>query len=112
MAALNLSTIALDGGAVLDSIDTAAAAGGDTAPVGPNRALYVNNGGAGSVTVTVTTPGEVHSMAIADPTLTLAAGESGIIPLGKVFAGTNGRASISYSDVTSVTVAAIELEQD
>lgn len=111
MAALTLNTVALDGGAVLDGIDTAAAAGGDTAPVGPNRALYVKNGGASSITVTVTTPGEASGMAIADPTLTLAAGESGIFPLGRIFAGTNGRASISYSDVTSVTVAVIELEQ-
>lgn len=110
MAALTLNTVRLDGGAVLDGIDTPAAAGGDTAPVGPGRALYVKNGGGTSITVTVATPGEVSGMAIADPTLTLAADESGMIPLGRIFAGTNGRASITYSAVTSVTVAALELE--
>lgn len=111
MAALPLQRIALDGGAVLDDIDTAAAGGGDTAPVGPNRALYVKNGGGSQITVTLTTPGEVRGMAVADPVLTLAAGASGIIPLGRIFAGTTGRAAITYSGVTSVTVAAIELEQ-
>ena len=67
--------------------------------------------GASGIPATVPTPGEVSGMAIADPALTLAAGESGIIPRGRIFAGTNGRASITYSGVTSVTVAAIELEQ-
>ena len=111
MAALTLNSVPLDGGAVLDDVAVAAGAGGDTAPVGPGRALYVKNGGGSQITVTVTTPDEVRGMAIADPVLTLAAGKAGVIPLGRIFAGANGRAAIAYSGVTSVNVAVIELEQ-
>ncbi|MFH8805480.1 hypothetical protein ACH4F6_39065 [Streptomyces sp. NPDC017936] len=88
---------------------TAAASGGDTAPVGPGRFLYVNNGGASSVTVTLATPGSVSGLALPDPTYTVAAGKHAIIPLANIFRGATGRASITYSAVTSVTVRPFEL---
>jgi hypothetical protein len=87
----------------------AAAAGGDTAPVGPARFLYVANADASSKTVTVATPGTVKGHAIADASVAVAAGDHAIIPLNDVYRGTNGRAAITYSAVTSVTVAAFEL---
>lgn len=88
----------------------AAAGGGDTAPTGPGRFLYVANGDASSHTATVTSPGDVKGLAVADATLTVAAGDHGLLPLNRVaYAGSDGRASITYDDVTSVTVAVLEL---
>ncbi|MFJ9381881.1 hypothetical protein [Streptomyces sp. NPDC101455] len=88
---------------------TAAAVGGDTAEVGPRRFLYVNNGSGSSLTVTLATPGTVSGLAVADPTYVIAAGKMGLIPLAAVFRGTTGRAAITYSAVTTVTVRPFEL---
>lgn len=87
----------------------AAAGGGDTAPVGPGRFLYANNASAGSITVTLTTPGTVSGLAVADTAVAVGAGDHALIPLANVFRGANGRAAITYSGVTSLTVAAFEL---
>ncbi|WP_432158984.1 hypothetical protein [Streptomyces sp. bgisy153] len=111
MADLALITVPIDTGiADVAAQAVAAAAGGDTALVGPHRFLYVANGDASSHTVTVATPGTVKGLAISDATLTVAAGDHGILPLANVFRGANGRAAITYDDVTSVTVAPFELE--
>ncbi|WP_406199272.1 hypothetical protein OG331_23075 [Streptomyces sp. NBC_01017] len=112
MADLSLATVSIATG-VLDvaAQATAAAGGGDTAPVGPNRFLYVNNGSGGSITVTIATPGQASGIAIADPTYAVAAGKHAIIPLANVFRGANGRAAITYSGVTSLTVKPFELGQ-
>ncbi|MFJ2162572.1 hypothetical protein [Streptomyces sp. NPDC087856] len=88
---------------------TAAGAGGDTAEVGPRRFLYVNNGSGSSITVTLATPGTVSGLAVADPTYAIAAGKMGLIPLASIFRGTTGRAAITYSAVTTVTVRPFEL---
>lgn len=87
----------------------AAAGGGDTAPVGPGRFLYVNNGSGGSITVTLATPGQVSGIDIANVAVAIAAGDHALIPLSNVFRGATGRAAITYSGVTSLTVAAFEL---
>lgn len=110
MADLNLVAVPVATG-VLDvaAQAVAAASGGDTAPVGPNRFLYVNNGDASSKTVTVATPGTVSGLAVADASMAVAAGDHAIIPLANVYRGATGRAAITYSAVTSVTVAAFEL---
>ncbi|MDN3021541.1 hypothetical protein [Streptomyces sp. S.PB5] len=87
----------------------AAAGGGDTAPVGPGRFLYVNNADASSKTVTIATPGTVSGLAIADVAVVVAAGKHAIIPLTNIFRGATGRAAITYSAVTAVTVKPFEL---
>ncbi|WTW96602.1 hypothetical protein OG216_25975 [Streptomycetaceae bacterium NBC_01309] len=117
MAALTLTAAPLDGGlpdlagaaVAAAGAAVAAAGGGDTAPCGPGRFLWALNGGGSPVTVTVATPGTVSGLDIENPALVLAAGEHGLIPLPRVLAGATGRAAITYSGVTSVTVAAIEL---
>jgi len=110
MADLTTTKISVASGIVdLAAAATAAAAGGDTAQVGPNRFLYVNNGSGASITVTLATPGTVSGLAIADPAYAVAAGKMAIIPLGNVFRGATGRASITYSAVTTVTVRPFEL---
>ncbi|MEU9972346.1 hypothetical protein [Streptomyces sp. NPDC051014] len=110
MAALSLTSVTVDGGTVLDDHTTAAAAGGDTAPTGPGRFLYVKNGSGSSITVTVATPGEISGLAIADPTISIGAGKAGTIPLSRLFAGADGRAAVTYSAVTTVTVGAFEFD--
>ncbi|MFE0270813.1 hypothetical protein ACFWZY_01535 [Streptomyces sp. NPDC058992] len=111
MAALAVVPVPVNGGVVLEDSTVAAAALGDTAPVGPNRFLYVVNGDASSKTVTVATPGTVAGLAIPDVALTVPAGESMLLPLTTLFRGASGRASITYSAVTSVSVAVLELER-
>ncbi|MEU0584584.1 hypothetical protein [Streptomyces sp. NPDC006132] len=110
MANLNLIPVPVATGiADVAAQAVAAAGGGDAAPVGPGRFLYVNNGSGGTITVTVATPGTVSGLAVADAAVPVAAGDHAIIPLATVYRGANGRAAITYSGVTSLTVAAFEL---
>jgi hypothetical protein len=96
----------------LDGDLAAATDGTDTAEVGPGCFLLAFNGHATDPrTITVATPGEVDGHAIADADLTIAAENYGIIPLTTLFRGTNGRASITYSDsAADITVAAYKLK--
>jgi len=110
MADLTTTKITVAAGLLdLAAAATAAGAGGDTALVGPGRFLYVNNGSGSSITVTLATPGTVSGLAVTDPGYAIAAGKAGIIPLANVFRGASGRAAISYSAVTTVTVRPFEL---
>ncbi|MFE9765116.1 hypothetical protein ACFYPC_11375 [Streptomyces sp. NPDC005808] len=110
MAELSLTTVPVATGiADVAAQAVAAAVGGDTAPVGPGRFLYVNNGSGGSITVTVATPGTVSGLAIADTAVAVAAGKHAFISLANVFRGATGRAAITYSAVTTVTVKPFEL---
>ncbi|MFC8176529.1 hypothetical protein [Streptomyces sp. NPDC057325] len=111
MAALPIVLVPVAGGASVEAADTAASAGGDTAPVGEGRFLYVRNGGASARTVTITTPGTVSGLPIGDVTVTVPAGEAKLVPLTSIVRGVNGRAAITYDAVTSVMVAAFELER-
>lgn len=87
----------------------AATALGDSAEVGPGKFLAVNNADATSKTVTIVTPGTSRGFAIADGTYVVAAGKLCIIPLNDVFRGGDGRAAITYSAVTSVTVGVFDI---
>ncbi|MFD4320109.1 hypothetical protein [Streptomyces sp. NPDC058548] len=110
MAALSTTAVTTVGGlADLDAAAVAAAGGGDTAPVGPGLALYVNNAGGSPRTVTIATPRTVDGHAVADATLVVAAGKRGVIPLTTLFRGATGRAAVTYDGVTSVTVAVLKL---
>ncbi|MER6603911.1 hypothetical protein [Streptomyces parvus] len=110
MAALTETTVSTVGGiADIVAAATPAAGGGDTAPIGPGYFLVVVNGDASPHTATIATPGKVKGHAIADATLTVAAGDTGIIPLTNLFRGATGRASITYDAVTDVGVAVFKL---
>ncbi|MFM9643560.1 hypothetical protein [Streptomyces turgidiscabies] len=110
MANLNLIAVPVATGLVdVGAQAVAAASLGDTALVGSGRFLYVANGDATSKTVTLATSGTVKGLAIADATVVVAAGKHAIIPLADVYRGATGRAAITYSAVTSVTVASFEL---
>jgi hypothetical protein len=110
MADLSLTSVPIDGGlADVAGAAVAAAGGGDTAPVGPGRFLYVANADASPHTATIASPGTVKGLDVENPALVVAAGDHGIIPLPRMLAGTDGRAAITYDAVTSVTVAVLEL---
>lgn len=84
----------------------AAAAGGDTFGRTAAGVLRVKNGSASSVTVTVVTPGNTkYGQADPDVPVAVAAGaEVAIGPFSDALA-VDGVISVTYSAVTSVTVA-------
>ncbi len=95
----------------------AAAGGGDAMACGSNNWLRAVNGSGGSITVTIAIPSGVSGYANAAYTSTavaVAAGATkdiGPIPGGLYADPTTGLAVITYSGVTSLTVAAISLAQ-
>ena len=120
MAALTVQNIAPSGVAPSYS---AAAAGGDTIAAGPAGAercfLHVKNGGGSAITVTINpvsptsvrTPG-VGPLAVPALSVSVPAtnGERMIGPFAQAYIDpTTGNVSLSYSAVTSVTVAALAL---
>lgn len=87
----------------------AAEAGGDTVPTGDHVALHIRNDSAGSVTATITTPGNVSGLAIDDLAVAVPAGEDRFIgPLRRdLFGGAGGVAAIGWSASASVTFAVL-----
>lgn len=107
MAVLIAQAMPLSG---LQPTYAAAASGGDQAPVGEKLVLHVKNGDASAKTVTVATPGTVGDLAIADAAQVIPAGGNALIPLKATYRDpATGRAGITYSAVTSVTVAVLQL---
>ncbi|MGA4864102.1 hypothetical protein ACPB9J_15795 [Streptomyces lavendulocolor] len=110
MATLTTQTITAAG---LDPTYAAASGGGDKVTPGPTTFLHVINGGGSPVTVTLAVPGNFYA-AVANPDLevTVAASGERMIPVPQApfaNAADSGLASVSYSGVTSVTVAALRI---
>lgn len=109
MAALNITTIPATG-LRIDNLFVPATLAGDDCPTGEGVTLIVKNTDASSKTVTLVTPGFVDGdLAIADRTFTIPAtsGEFAI-PVRDVFRDlVTGRASITYSAVTGLTVCVV-----
>ncbi|MEV0639040.1 hypothetical protein AB0I77_29670 [Streptomyces sp. NPDC050619] len=107
MAILSAQALPLSG---LQPTYANAAGGGDQAPIGEKLVLHVRNGDATAKTVTVATPGTVGDLAVADAVQVIPAAGNALIPLKSVFRDpATGRAGITYSAVTSVTVAVLQL---
>lgn len=107
MATLTTQNIDTDG---LTPSYVAAAGGGDKMLPGEHDFLHVKNGGGSSVTVTLVTPATVDAtLAVGDRAVAVADGAEAMIrvPAELYRDPTDGLASITYSAVTSVTVAAI-----
>jgi hypothetical protein len=87
----------------------AASVGGDKVAPADRASLLVKNASAGAITVTVVTPGSTkYGQADPDVAVVVAAGATTAIgPFPQDLGGTDGLVSITYSAVTSVTVAAI-----
>jgi hypothetical protein len=109
MAQLATTLVPVNGGVSITDALVAATAGGDTAAIGAGRFLVIKNGDAGSHTATLTTPGTVSGVAVAEVAVVVAAGKTSTIPLDSIFKTSIGRAQITYDAVTSVTVGVFEL---
>lgn len=89
----------------------AATSGGDKAHVGDHVYLVVKNGGGSPITVTLATSATEDGFAVADNAVSVAAGaETYVGPLeASLYADTtDGLCHITYSGVTTVTVAALQ----
>lgn len=108
MALLTVASTARTGVAVALA---AAAAGGDEFVNDGRTWLHVKNGGASPRTVTIVTPQTVLNLAVADQVVSIPATDERLIgPFpAQTYNGTNGRASITYDAVTSLTVGAFKL---
>lgn len=108
MALLSPQLPTLTGAAVTYA---AAAAGGDTFVPTARRRLHVKNGSASSITVTIATPATYAGLAIADAGGAVAAGEERAFgPFDPaLFANSSGVAAVTYTAVTSVTVAVLDV---
>lgn len=90
----------------------AAAAGGDAAQAGDTTFLIVKNASGGAITVTINSQvlcnqGTDHDLVVSVPATT---GERWIGPLPPSrFADASGNAVITYSGVTSLTVAVVRV---
>ncbi len=77
--------------------------------------LRIRNGGGSPITATVATPGEAFTgAAIADTAIVVAAGAevtAGPFPYQHYRDPRDGLAAITYSGVTSVTIAVLELQE-
>jgi len=110
MAALATNVVPL-AGLQLDGVLVAATSGGDDCQTGSGVFLAVKNADASSKTVTLATPQTVDGdLAVADRAVTVAAGKIELIPVTDRYRDpSTGRAAISYSAVTSVTVAVVRV---
>ena len=85
---------------------TAAAGGGDSFVNDGRVYLHINNGGGGSITLTVVTQKTVDGKAVADDAITVPNGAARIVgPFPpSIYNDANQQVQLTYSGVTSVTV--------
>jgi len=88
-----------------------AAGGGDTVTPDDRTFLWVKNGSGSPITVTVVVPGAYYGQNLGDVAVSVPAttGERMIGPLDRRLQNANGFVDITYSGVTSLTVAAVRI---
>lgn len=108
MAVLDTQQAAATG---LEAAYDAASVGGDSMPCDGRTVLHVVNDDVGAHVVTIASEAVARpGLAAANIVVNVPAGESRfILPDPTGFADENGRAAITYDDVTDVTVAAIRI---
>lgn len=106
MAALSAQQIV---GGGLAATYGAVGGSGDTVANDGKRFVHIKNGNAGTVTVTIPTPGTYKGKAIADDTITLTTGtEKFIGPWDpEIYNDSSGNVSITCSPTSSVTIACL-----
>lgn len=74
--------------------------------------LVVDNGSGSELTVTITTPGTVDGLAIADKTVTVAIGDKAVIgPFPPaIYNNSDGVVTVAFNETTSVTAMCIRVE--
>lgn len=108
MADLNPQTVKIEGTA---PTLVPANGGGDDCQAGDSVFLMVKNGSGASVTVTVVVPGSEFGQPLADVPVVVAAGATSFIgPLVQPLSDpTTHKVSWTYSSVTTVTVAVLNI---
>jgi hypothetical protein len=113
MAALTPVVCARSGGGLIGTL-SAAGAGGDTFPAGPNTFLRVKNGNAAACVVTVTPPagggpmGTTVAPLALTPSVDATTGDRIYGPFPQnPFGDANGNVNVSYSVTATVTVQAL-----
>lgn len=109
MAALTIQTAGLTG---LTKTMAAASAGGDTFANDGKTVFSVKNGGASAITVTINSQHLCNQGFDHDLVVSVAAGSEISFPELDIyrFNDTSGNVVVTYSAVTSVTVAAVKVE--
>lgn len=107
MALLTAQKLGVSAGVTLTF--AAAAGGGDTFKAEDDLSrLLVKNDSAGSINVTITVPATVAGLAVSSRVVAVAAGAIRAIPLLMVYVDpADGLLDITYSAVTTVTVAVV-----
>ena len=108
MATLSVQTISRDG---LEATYDAAAGGGDEFTNSGDEFIHIKNGDVSAMTLTIVTQATVDGQAVGDRTVAVPAGEERIVgpfPTGTYNDGT-GKVQLTYSAVTSLTIAALKL---
>lgn len=109
MATLTVQTSLLTG---ITPSYTAAASGGDEFANDGNTMLHLKNGGGGSVTVTVNSLVNCNQGVDHNSVTTITAGAEAIIgpfDITRFNAPSTGRAAVTYSGVSSLTVGAFKI---
>lgn len=108
MATLTPEQVNLTG---LDATQNAATGGGDEFLNNGNIILRVENGSGAPITVTVISQATISGLAVADAAVAIPAGEFRFIgPFPpSLFNDANGKAQITYSGVTSLTVEVLDI---
>src|SRR5262245_50722077 len=110
MAVLTVTTLTRAGFNLSDN-DVSAAGGGDSFPNTGYEAVYFLNGSVGDITVTFTVQTTTDGLAVTNKTAVVSAGEAVIAGPWPthIYNDANGRVQMTYSGVTSLTVAVFKL---
>lgn len=109
MALLATQKIALAG---LEAVFSAATGGGDTFTPGDQTFLEINNASGGDITVTIDSETPSNFGTDEDVVVVVTAGERrhiGPLPASRFADATTGLGGITYSGVTTLTIAVISL---
>ena len=72
--------------------------------------LWVKNGSGASINVTITTPGTIDGLSIADRVVAVPAGADRLIAVPDTFyRSSDGLADVAYSAITTVTAACVRI---
>lgn len=105
MATLTLQDVSTAGTAPTYS---AAAGGGDSVPYDPNGFVHAKNGSGSAITVTVAVPGTTFGQNNPDVAKSIAAGGDALIKMARGMVNSStGLIDLTYSGVTSLTLAAL-----
>lgn len=110
MATLTVTTVGR-AGAQIDALAVAAASGGDKFPNTGSEFLWIKNASVADITLTIAVVATVDTLAATNRTVTLTAAKSYLIgPFPPaIYNDSDGRVSLTYSGVTTLTLAPFRL---